>query len=139
MAEALLKRIDAEHFEAQSAGISSGRPHPAGIQVMKEMGVDLAEKPARQAPVAPQLEFDYIITLDDASALSCRNDAHSEIVHWKIDDPVARSKNNPDVQLREFRMVRDQIAQRLRLFVIVNVRPERRPVTTAAAMASSAR
>jgi protein-tyrosine-phosphatase len=138
MAEALLGRIDAEHFEAQSAGITIEPPHPAAAQVMKEMSIDLGEKLPRQAQAFSEREFDYIITLDATSALNCRNYQHPEIIHWKIDDPIARSKNNPDLQLREFRIVRDQIAQRLRLFVIVNVRTHRHPVETAA-MASSAR
>lgn len=47
----------------------------------------------------------------------------AETIHWRVDDLV-HSSNDPEKQLRAFRTVRDQIAQRLRLFVIVHVRSQ---------------
>lgn len=136
MAEALLERIDSQNFEAQSAGTSCGRLHPCAVEVMNEIGIDLRAKTPRPVQALSDAEFDYVIALDDSAAGRCRDFQFAETVHWKIDDPIARSKS-PQQQLREFRMVRDQIAQRLRLFVIVHVRPQNVSVPTTQ-MASAA-
>src|SRR5262249_2101446 len=120
MAEGLLRRIDSEHFEATSAGISSGLLHPFSVDVMDEMGVDLSRKPPQRAQELTDEGFDYVITLDEPPARAYGNCQRAETIHWKFDDPIASS--DPEQQLRAFRMVRDQIAQRLRLFVIVNLR-----------------
>src|SRR5262245_15453344 len=123
MAEALLRRIDSEHFQAVSAGKSRGQLHPLTVEVMKEIGIDLNHKIAKPLEDIRDDEFDYVITLDETNGRLCRNFRRAETMHWKLDDPVAASKD-PERQLRAFRMVRDQISQRLRLFVIVHVRPQ---------------
>src|SRR5262245_19169463 len=120
MAEGLLRRIDSEHFEPTSAGISSGRLHPFSVDVMDEMGVDLSRKTPQSAQELTDDGFDCVITLDEHTAQAYSNCHRAETIHWKFDDPIASS--DPEQQLRAFRMVRDQIAQRLRLFVIVHVR-----------------
>jgi arsenate reductase len=121
MAEELLKRIDSQNFEAQSAGASCEGLHPCAVEVMKEIGIDLGKKTPRLLQAIPEAQFDYIITLDDTTGRRFQNFQHAETIHWKIDDPLVRSKDAAE-QLRRFRAVRDQLAQRLRLFVIVNVR-----------------
>jgi len=136
IAEALLARIDSEHFEAISAGTSRGRLHPLAVEVMQEVGIDLTGKIPRRVQELADQKVDYVITLDE-SARTYPNSQHAETIHWKVDDPVAIS-SEPEKQLRAFRMVRDQIAQRLRLFVIVNVRPHV-PSASAKSFAATAR
>jgi arsenate reductase len=123
MAEALLSRIDSEHFEPASAGTSCGRLHPLTVEVMNEISIDLSTKTPKRVQELPDAGFDYVITLDESSARLYGNYLGVETIHWKFDDPAALSSET-DKQLRAFRMVRDQITQRLRLFVIVHVRPE---------------
>jgi arsenate reductase len=123
IAEALLNRIDSEHFEPISAGTSCGLLHPLAVEVMNEIAIDLSSKIPKRVQELPEDRFDYVITLDESTARMYRKYQGIETIHWKFDNPVAVS-NEPDKQLRAFRMVRDQIAQRLRLFVIVHVRPE---------------
>jgi len=48
--------------------------------------------------------------------LFCR----AEIVHWQFDDPLLEL--DPEKQKRRFRSLRDQIAQRVRLFALVQTR-----------------
>lgn len=66
--------------------------------------------------------FDFVITLDEVAAQQSARLNAAETVHWKFENPAEASKDYT-VQRRAFRAVRDQIAQRLRLFSIVNVRP----------------
>ena len=130
MAEALLSRIDSENFEAASAGASRGPLHPFTVEVMKEIGIYLSQKTPQNVEDLRDDKFDYAITLDENSARVFRNFHRAETIHWKFDDPAA-TFNDPQRQLRAFRMVRDQISQRLRLFVTVHVRPQRRSVPAA--------
>jgi arsenate reductase len=130
MAEALLSRIDSKHFEALSAGVSRGRLHPYTVEVMKEVGIDLSQRAPQNAEDLKDDNFDLAITLDEISRRVFPNFHRAETVHWKLDDLVAVSKD-PERQLRAFRMVRDQIAQRLRLFVTVHARPLRRSLPAA--------
>jgi arsenate reductase len=125
MAEALLGRIDFEHFQAVSAGCSPGRLHPCTVEAMKEIGIDLSQKAPKQVDDFRNDEFDYVITLDESSRRLCGRFKCSDVIHWKFDDPTVASPD-PERQLRAFRMIRDQISQRLRLFVTVHVRPQRR-------------
>lgn len=122
MAETLLRLIDASNFEAISAGVTGQMPHPLCIEVMKEIGIDLSHKPSRSIEDVRDEVFDFVITLDETAAHECHRLNAVETVHWKFENPLAVS-TEPEMQRRAFRSVRDQIAQRLRLFAIVNVRP----------------
>ena len=122
MAEALLVRIDCEHFEPASAGISPEQLHPRTAEVMAEIGIDLSQRNSKRVQELANQSFDFVITLDDATARLTRNFPDAETIHWKFDDLAAVDHEK---QLRVFRMVRDQIAQRLHLFVLVQARSQR--------------
>ena len=129
MAEAMLNWLDSEHFEATSAGTIYREFHPLTVEVMKEIGIDLGQKTPKSVNQLLSEDFDYVITLG-RRALSCdRKFPCAEVVHWKFDDP--RALDDPERQLREFRTIRDQILQRLRLFVLVHFRSQNpsRPTT----------
>jgi protein-tyrosine-phosphatase len=122
MAEALLRRIDCEHFEAMSAGTSCGRLHPLTVEVMKEIGIDLGPTVPRTVQEIENDDFDYVITLGERATQHCRDFTRAEMIHWRLDELVSMP-NDPENQLRAFRLVRDQIAQRLNLFALVLTRP----------------
>ena len=122
MAEALLRLIDSRNFDAFSAGVTRQDVHPLSREVMKEIGIDLDHKVTKIVDDLREETFDFIITLDEVAASHKGSPAAGEIVHWKFDNLVALSADR-EIQRRTFRSVRDQIAQRLRLFAIVNVRP----------------
>src|SRR5262245_3784536 len=124
IAEALLHRIDSQHFEATSAGIAAGRIHTFAAAVMDELGIDLSNKTLQSVQEVAGQKLDYVITLGEKDCGHSHNFQGAETIHWKLADPTVGSEDT-EKQLREFRIVRDQIAQRLRLFVIVHVRPQR--------------
>src|SRR5262249_42433880 len=139
MAEALLNRIDSKNFEAVSAGTSRGQLHPLTVEVMKEIGIELSQKARKHVEDLKDEKFDFVITLDERSAGAYRNSKHTETIHWRIDDPASMDAGEPEKQLRVFRMVRDQIAQRLRLFVIVHVRSQTASQLATLSMTTGAR
>jgi len=112
--------------------------HPLAVEVMNEISIDLSSKISKRVQELGDDRFDYVITLDESTARLYRNYKGTETIHWKFDDPVAIS-NEVEKQLRAFRTVRDQIAQRLRLFVIVHVRSQFPPVANTLSMAAAAR
>ena len=119
MAEGLLNAVDSAHFEVVSAGIERGDVHPLTIEVMREVNIDLEGRATKAAHDVSDLGFDFVITLCDRSRTECPKFPQAEIVHWQFHDPLAVEHTN---QKRMFRSLRDQIAQRIRLFALVQVR-----------------
>ena len=138
MAEAMLCSFDSANFEATSAGAVCGRLHPLTVEVMKEIGIDLEQKTLRSVQEVRDEEFDYVITLGECPPSYDRTFRCAEVVHWKFGNPEAIS-NDPQKQLLEFRIVRDQILQRLRLFTLVHTRPRTARATASLKMAQTAR
>jgi protein-tyrosine-phosphatase len=120
MAEALLRNLDPEHFEVLSAGFDCGKTHPLTIEVMKEAGIDLEGRVSRTLQEVSDLSFDLVITLCERSKAECPKFPKAELVHWQFDDPLASSDYAK--QRRMFQALRDQIAQRVRLFALVQAR-----------------
>jgi ArsR family transcriptional regulator len=114
MAEAMLRWLDSEHFEARSAGTICRELHPMAGQVVKEIGIDLGQTTPKSVQQLPDEEFDYIITLGERAPSYGWIFASAQIIHWKFDN--AGAPDDANKQLRRFRMLRDQIVQRLRLW-----------------------
>src|SRR5215510_7761525 len=120
MAEALLKRLDSAHFDVTSAGIDCEDMHPLAIEVMKEIGVDLEGRVPKAMHDVLNLGFDFVITLCERARVACAEFPKAELVHWRFDDPLAAMEHIKRKRL--FQSLRDQIAHRVRLFALVQVR-----------------
>jgi len=121
MAEALFTHIDSVHFESFSGCISSQEIHPLSMEIITEIGVDSEHHGPRNLDELKSETFDFLITLDEAS-VGHESALHAaETVHWKFENPANASTDHQVLQ-RAFRSIRDQIAQRLRLFAIVHSR-----------------
>jgi protein-tyrosine-phosphatase len=120
MAEALLNKLDPEHFEATSAGIDRGVMHPSTLDAMRAIGVDLGGRATKTVRDVLSLDFDFVITLCDRARFECPRLVGAELVHWQFEDPLAESDLTK--QTRMFQSLRDQIAHRVRLFALVQVR-----------------
>lgn len=120
MAEALLNKFDSEHFEAVSAGIQRGETHPLTVKAMREIGIDLETRIPRAIDDVLGLHFDFVITLSDRAKAECPPFAGAELVHWRFDDPLAALDHTKEERM--FQSLRDQIAQRIHLFALVQVR-----------------
>ena len=120
MAEELLSTVDSTHFEVVSAGIERGDIHPRTMEVMREINVDLEGKATTGMEDVSSVGFDFVITLCNRSRTECPEFPEAEVVHWQFPDPLASVEHTD--QKRMFRSVRDQIAQRIRLFALVQVR-----------------
>jgi protein-tyrosine-phosphatase len=136
MAEALFTHIDSIHFESFSACITSEEIHPLSMEVIEEIGVALKHHGPRNLDGLKSETFDFLITLDEASVRHESSLHAAETVHWKFENP-ANASTDHQVLRRAFRSIRDQIAQRLRLFAIVHSRANFAPERTRLAEAKS--
>jgi arsenate reductase len=125
MAEEMLNRFDSEHFEAMSAGIECGETHPLTVMAMSEIGIDLEGRTPRGIDALSGLHFDFVITLSDRARANCPAFPDAEVVHWRFDDPLATLDHTN--QERMFQSLRDQLAQRIHLFALVQVRSNEHP------------
>jgi phosphate transport system protein len=113
MAEALLRDMAGDRYEVYSAGTEPKGLHPLTVEVMKEAGVDVSRQVSKNLDIFVGQQFDYVITVCDRARQNCPIFPGSEPIHWGFDDPAAANGD----QLAVFRRVRDEIIQRIRLFI----------------------
>ncbi len=136
IAEALLRHIDSRNFEALRASAGLDAAHPLSIEVMKEIGVEVGQKGHRSVDELRGQKVDFVVTLDEATSAQNCPIAATDVVHWKFENPL-NDASDVESQRRRFRVIRDQIAQRLRLFAIVHSRPSSPAQPARAALAGS--
>jgi arsenate reductase len=116
MAEGLLRHEAGDRFEVASAGVEPTRVRHETIEVMREIGIDISHHRSKSVDEFTAQEFDYVITVCDNANERCPIfPGNTERIHWSFDDPAA-AEGDADASLKEFRRVRDEIRERLRLF-----------------------
>ena len=116
MAEAFLNDACPDQFHAQSAGIEPGKLNSIVVQVMAELGIDIAQNKTKA--VSDFLErgdhFHYVITVcDETSAERCPVfPGVTTRLHWGFPDPSSFT-GTPEEKLARTRAVRDSIKTRV--------------------------
>jgi arsenate reductase len=118
MAEALLRHLGGEQFEAFSAGSRpAAEVHPLAIEVMNEAGIDIRGAQSKPVTLFEGQTFDCLITVCDSARESCPVFAGAtEQLHWSFEDP-AQAGGDQEQKRRVFRRVRDEIRHRIRRFL----------------------
>jgi arsenate reductase len=119
MAEAFLRHLAPDQWEAHSAGSDPKGIHPFTVEVMSEIGIDISQQRSKSVK-----EYMGRMLFDDAVILCRRYEqncptiyADARRVHrWLFDDPAA-DDSTPAEQLARFRAVRDQVKSRLELWL----------------------
>jgi arsenate reductase len=117
MAEGLLRAGAGDRYEVFSAGTSPKGLHPQTVAAMKEIGVDVSRQTSKNVDQFEGETFDHVITVCDRAKESCPIFPGSTLIHWSFDDPADAPTHE---QPQTFRRVRDEIRNRLRLFLIDN-------------------
>jgi arsenate reductase len=124
MAEAFLKEIAGDRFEAQSAGLEPGTLSPDVVAVMMEIGFDISQNQTKSVfdLYKKGALFDYVITVcDQASAERCPIfPGITKRLHWGFPDPTA-VKGTDDERLETIRVIRDQIRAHIEEWVMNDV------------------
>ncbi len=118
MAEAFLRRLAPDRFEAFSAGLAPTAVDPIAVQVMDEVGIDIAGRRAKGLEKFLDADrFDYLITVCNHAAQECPTfPGAGTRLHWPFADPV-EVEGDGDDRLEAFREVRDQIQARIRAWL----------------------
>jgi arsenate reductase len=116
MAEGWLRHLASDRFEVFSAGTHPVGLNPGSVEVMAEVGIDIAHHRSKSVTELLGRPFDYVITVCDRAKESCPvwpNGTH--FIHWSFVDPAAET--DPAQWRLVFGRVRDQIAAQVRRFV----------------------
>jgi arsenate reductase len=113
MAEGLARHIFKDRANVQSAGSAPATVNPFAIEVMKEIGLDLAAHVSKSVNDIDLGKVDLIITLC-ADEVCPVVPGRIKRLHWPLPDPAS---NDPqithDKMLIRFRTARDDIQKRL--------------------------
>ncbi len=116
MGAALLNELCGDQFEAESAGLEPGKLNPLAIQVLKEIGIDVADYQPRAVfdVIKSGVLFANVITVcDETSAERCPIfPGPTERLHWSFADPSAL-QGTWEEKLAGTREIREQIRQRI--------------------------
>jgi arsenate reductase len=118
IAEALVNHLRGEQWQAVSAGTQpTGYVHPAGIAVLKEIGIDISTARSKSADEFREVPFDLVVTVCDDAAENCPFWlGQGKRAHLGFPDPAKASGGDEEV-MATFRTVRDAIQERVIAFL----------------------
>lgn len=136
MAEGLARQLFGDRVRVQSAGGKPSRVSPYAVEVMREVGIDLATHHSKSVDTIDPMSVDTVITL-------CAEEVcpvflgTARRLHWPIQDPASEDPAIPrEEMLARFRTAREQIQGRLEVLaalleVPAGPRPGSRPALRA--------
>lgn len=105
MSQALFERAAEGRHSALSAGTTPGEHvHPEVVEVMRELGIDLADRVPQGLTVELAQQADVVVTMGCGDA--CPYIPGKRYIAWNLPDPKGRP-------LEEARATRDEIARRV--------------------------
>ncbi len=121
MAEALLRAIGGDQFEAESAGFEPGNLNPIVVAALQEIGIDISQ--AKTKSVFDLYKqgrmYQYVITVcDESNSERCPifPGIIRQRMNWSFKDPSS-FQGSPEEKLAQTREVRDQIKEKIEEFV----------------------
>ena len=120
MGEGLFRSVLGDKFDVFSAGTRPSSVRPEAVDVMREIGIDISAHRSKSVDDFLGRQFRYVITVCDNAKESCPVfPGRAERIHWSFEDPAA-VEGSEEERKAAFRRIRDQIAERIRSFVIGN-------------------
>lgn len=111
LAEGFARALAPAGVEVMSAGTEPRGVHPCAIEVMAEVGIDLAAQSSKSLADVEWQRCDTVVTLCGEAAEACPTLAGDvRQVHWPLPDP---SQAPEAERLAAFREVRDEIRWRV--------------------------
>lgn len=113
IAEAWTRTLGGQLVDVQSAGLEPSRINPVAVNVMREVGVDLAGQYSKAVTPEMLAEADVIVTLCGTAMgwFPLSNRPAVQRQHWPFLDPTLAATG--DVVQHESRQVRDGIRRRV--------------------------
>jgi len=118
MAEGWLRHLAGERFEVSSAGTHPVGLNPGAVEAMKEVAIDISTHRSKHVDEYAGARFDYVVTVCDRAKETCPIFPGARtVLHWSFDDSAA-AQGADDERRAVFRRVRNEIAQRIRRFIV---------------------
>jgi protein-tyrosine-phosphatase len=122
LAEALLRHLGGERFEAQSAGLRPGTLHPLTRAVLREAGIDgrgLRSKDLSELLGKRPLHRVIVVCPSAAERAAELAPCAARLELWPLEDPAA-VRGSREAQLAAFRATRDELRTRLHTWMEEN-------------------
>ena len=114
MAEGFAKHWGGDQVKVFSAGIEQHGLNPRAVEVMSELGIDIAGQTSDLIDQEILINSDYVITLcGDANDKCPVTPPGVAREHWDLPDP-ARATGSPEEIIKTFHQVRDEIQGRVK-------------------------
>jgi arsenate reductase len=110
MAEGILRAAAGDFLEVHSAGSNpAGYVHPKGVEVMKEIGIDISGHTSKHMNDFLNQDIHTVITVCGNADQACPTfPGQLQRYHWGFEDPAKMEGTDEEI-LMGFRRVRDQI------------------------------
>lgn len=128
MAEAFLRRAAGDLVEVASAGLDPKPIHPLTVEVMKEVGIDVADHQSHGvSDYLGKKTFHTVVSVCKGAEAACPVVWPFTFEHlsWPFPDPAAVA-GGPEERMAAFREVRDEIEARVSSWA-VELRARRGP------------
>jgi len=115
MAAALMRHLFGRQVYVDSVGARSGTLDPLAVEVMDEIGIDIAKHRPKSFEEFEDTSFDLVITLSPEAhhkAMELTRTSAAVIEYWPTLDPAA-VEGSRDQRLSAYRAVRDELLHRL--------------------------
>jgi arsenate reductase len=125
MGQAFVQSFDARLNVASAGTEPSGYVHPNAIEVMKEVGIDIAKNESESVDKYLDTSWDFVITVCGGAKESCPAFAGKvkNRIHIGFDDPADAIGTDEEIK-NEFRRVRDEIKRDFTAFYHKNIKPD---------------
>jgi len=120
MAEALLRSLAGDSYEAYSAGTDIAPVvNPFALEVLEERGADTEGLHSKSLDIFMDQSFDLVITVCDNARQTCPFFPGAKSMdHWSLEDPAAFRGTREEILLK-FRESRDEIERRIRTTFLI--------------------
>jgi protein-tyrosine-phosphatase len=116
MAEAMLKHMHGHHVFVDSVGVRAGTLDGFAVEVMAELGLDIARHRPKTFDDLEDTSFDLVISLSPEaqhSAVELTRSSAAELEFWHVFDPSI-VEGGREARLIAYRQVRDHLMARIR-------------------------
>jgi arsenate reductase (thioredoxin) len=119
MAEAFLRHLGGDRFDAHSAGLKPSGIHPLTVRVMEEIGLDISGQRSKGIEeYMGRMHFGYLITVCARAEENCPAvfPGVGQRLHWDIPEPSPHATSEVE-RIESFRRARDEVARMVAKFV----------------------
>ena len=122
IAEAYLRTLAGDRYEAESAGLEPGTLNPLVVEVLKEDGIDISQRKTNSVMefYREGRNYHYVIAVCGSEAAErCPvfpGTSFMRRLHWPLSDP-SKAIGSHEEKLAKVRQIRDQIKDKIREFI----------------------